>query len=68
MYVTELIVYHDGNGQTYISEYGMASNLGDLGTFDAVITGGGANVQLTWTPNYTPTSMVVKLNRLTLSK
>ena len=68
MYVTELIVYHDGNGQTYISEYGMASNLGDLGTFDAVITGGGNNVQLTWTPNYTPTSMVVKLNRLTLSK
>jgi hypothetical protein len=66
MYVTELIVYHDGNGSVYISEYGMASNTGDLGTFDAVISG--LNVQLTWQPNYTPTSMVVKLHRLTLSR
>jgi hypothetical protein len=66
MYVTELIVYHDGNGLVYISEYGMASNTGDLGTFDAVISG--LNVQLTWQPNYVPTNMVVKVHRLTLSR
>jgi hypothetical protein len=66
MYVTELIVYHDSIGGVYISEYGMASNLGDLGTFDAVISG--SNVQLQWTPNYTPTAMVVKVHRLTLSR
>jgi hypothetical protein len=67
MYITELIVYHDGNGQIYISEYGMASNLGDLGDFDASITGG-TTVQLTFKPNYTPTSMVVKVHRTTLSR
>jgi hypothetical protein len=66
MYVTELIVYHDSIGGVYISEYGMASNFGDLGTFDAVISG--LNVQLTWQPNYTPTSMVVKVHRTTLSR
>jgi len=66
MYVTELIVYHDSIGGVYISEYGMASNYGDLGTFDAVISG--LNVQLTWQPNYTPTSMVVKVHRTTLSR
>ena len=66
MYVTELIVYHDSIGGVYISEYGMASNFGDLGTFDAVISG--QNVQLTWQPNYAPTSMVVKVHRTTLSR
>lgn len=66
MYVTELIVYHDGNGQVYISEYGMASNTGDLGTFDAAITGG--NVLLEFTPNYTPYNMIIKLSRTSLSR
>ena len=66
MYVTELIVFHDGNGSVYISEYGMASNTGDLGNFDAVVSG--QNVLLTFTPNYTPTSMVIKLHRVTLSR
>jgi hypothetical protein len=66
MYVTELIVYHDSIGGVYISEYGMASNFGDLGTFDAVISG--LNVQLTWQPNYVPVSMVVKVHRTTLSR
>jgi hypothetical protein len=66
MYVTELIVYHDSIGGVYISEYGMASNFGDLGTFDAVISG--LSVQLTWQPNYVPVSMVVKVHRTTLSR
>ena len=66
MYVTELIVFHDGLSSVYISEYGMASNTGDLGTFDATISG--PNVTLTFTPNYTPTSMVVKVHRTTLSR
>ena len=66
MYVTELIVYHDSIGGVYISEYGMASNFGDLGTFDAVISG--QSVQLTWQPNYAPTSMIVKVHRTTLSR
>ena len=66
MYVTELIVFHDGLSSVYISEYGMASNFGDLGTFDASISG--PNVTLTFTPNYIPTSMIVKVHRTTLSR
>jgi len=66
MYVTELIVFHDGLSNVYVSEYGMASNTGDLGTFAATISGG--NVLLEFTPNYTPNSMVIKLSRTSLSR
>ena len=69
MYVSEIIVFHDGNTvpAVYISEYGMVSNFGDLGTFDAVLSGG-SNIQLTFKPNYVPTNMVIKVHRLTLSR
>lgn len=67
MYVTELIVYHDTVGGVYINEYGMSSNFGDLGDFDAVLSGG-TSIQLQFTPNYVPTSMVIKVHRTTLSR
>jgi len=67
MYVTELIVYHDTVGGVYINEYGMSSNFGDLGDFDAVLSGG-TSIQLQFTPNYIPTSMVIKVHRTTLSR
>ena len=66
IYVSELIVFHDGLTSAYITEYGMASNLGDLGTFDAALSGG--SVTLTFTPNYTPTALTVKVHRTTLSR
>jgi len=66
MYVSELIVFHDGLSSVYITEYGMASNTGDLGSFDAALAGG--TVTLTFTPNYTPTSLTVKVHRTTLSR
>ena len=68
LYVTELIVYHDGNTVpgVYINEYGMSSNFGDLGNFDAILSG--SNIQLQFTPNYVPTSMVIKVHRTTLSR
>ena len=68
MYVSEIIVFHDGNTvpAVYMSEYGMTSNMGDLGDFNATLSG--SNVQLTFKPNYTPTSMVVKIHRTTLSR
>ena len=66
MYVTELIVFHDSVGGVYISEYGMTSNTGDLGDFSASISG--PNVTLTFKPNYTPTNMIVKVHRTTLSR
>ncbi len=66
MYVTELIVYHDSVGGVYIQEYGMSSNFGDLGDFEAVLNG--ADIQLRFTPNYDPVSMVIKVHRTTLSR
>ena len=66
LYVSELIVFHDGLTNCYITEYGMASNTGDLGSFDAQLTG--AIVTLTFTPNYTPTALTVKVHRTSLSR
>jgi len=66
MYVSELIVFHDGLNSVYITEYGMTSNFGDLGSFDAQLSG--AIVTLTFTPNYTPTALTVKVHRTTLSR
>ena len=66
MYVTELIIYHDTIGGVYIQEYGMSSNFGDLGDFEAVLNG--SDIQLRFTPNYTPTSMIIKVHRTTLSR
>jgi len=66
MYVTELIIYHDTIGGVYIQEYGMSSNFGDLGDFEAALNG--SDIQLRFTPNYIPTSMIVKVHRTTLSR
>jgi hypothetical protein len=66
MYVTELIIYHDTIGGVYIQEYGMSSNFGDLGDFEAALNG--SDIQLRFTPNYVPTSMIIKVHRTTLSR
>ncbi len=63
IHVTEISVMHDGT-KAYLSEYGILTNNGQLGTFDATYTGG--NVTLIWAAN-TTTSHVVKLTRLTLT-
>ncbi len=63
IHVTEISIMHDGT-KAYLSEYGILTNNGQLGTFDATYTGG--NVTLTWAAN-TTTSHVVKLTRLTLT-
>lgn len=66
LYVSELIVFHDGLSNVYITEYGMTSNFGDLGSFDAQLSG--SIVTLTFTPNYTPTALTVKVHRTSLSR
>jgi len=65
VYVSEIMLFHDGLSSAYISEYGIASNTGDLGTFDAALSGG--TVTLTFTPNYTPTALTVRVNRTTIA-
>jgi hypothetical protein len=46
--------------------YAISTTLGELGEFDASVVGG-TTMTLTFTPNYTPTAMVIKVARLTLS-
>lgn len=63
VHTTEMMIFHDG-GNVYKSEYGIVSNVGELGTFDATITGG--NVQLTFTPSFptlTPSALTIKVYR-----
>ena len=60
IHVTEMMVYHD-NTTVYMVEYGISSNTGELGAFDATLAAG--TITLTFTPNYTPTAMVIKANR-----
>ena len=58
------MVFHDST-YVYITEYGIATTNGELGTFDAVI--GGGSVTLNFTPNYTPTAMTIKVVRTSIT-
>lgn len=60
----ELLVFHDNNGvstQAYIVQYGIATNTGELGTWDANYNSG--NIVLEFTPNYIPGALTVKTVR-----
>jgi hypothetical protein len=48
-----------------MTEYGISTSQGELGTFDANLSGG--IVTVTFVANYTPTSMTIKLNRTTIT-
>lgn len=67
IHATELMVAHDDTN-VYISEYGIVTNQGELGTFDAEIATG--KVQLSFTPSFpdlTPSTLVVKVYRTTIT-
>ena len=66
--VEEFLVFHDNYGSTttaYIISYGIGTNTGEMGAWDAVYAGG--NISLQFTPNYTPTAMVVKTVRTSIT-
>jgi hypothetical protein len=58
-----MTLFHD-NTLIYKNEYGISTNAGELGSFDASIAGGIAT--LTFVPNYTPTQMVITMSRLAI--
>ena len=67
-HVVEIMVTYDGSAQTngsYISQYGIVTNTGELGEFNAVYNGG--LIQVTFTPNYSPTAMAVQALRLAIT-
>jgi len=68
VHVEEIMVFHDNNGLItipYIIQYGLGYNTTELGTWNAVYSGG--NILLQFTPSYTPTNMVVNAQRIALS-
>jgi hypothetical protein len=64
VHVAEMTLFHD-NTAVYKNEYGITTNNGELGTFDATI--GGGSVVLTFTPNYTPSAMTIKATRTAIT-
>jgi hypothetical protein len=68
VHVAEFIVFHDNNGvstQAYVIQYGIGSNTGELGTWDAVYNTGVITLQ--FTPNYTPGALTVKTVRTAIT-
>jgi hypothetical protein len=66
-HVVELMVTYDGSAATsgvYISQYGIITNTGELGTFDVTYNLGDINV--IFTPNYTPVSMSIRAVRFAI--
>jgi hypothetical protein len=60
VHISEISLFHDGV-KAYINEYGIATNNGQLGTFDAELTLG--NVIVNFTPD-NATNMQIKMVRI----
>lgn len=63
VHVSEISLFHDGV-KAYINEYGIATNNGQLGSFDATL--GASNVTVKFTPT-NATAMTIKMVRTTIS-
>ena len=64
IHIAEMTIFHDGV-TVYKNEYGISSNTGELGTFDASLAIG--TITITFTPNYTPVAMTIKGNRTAIT-
>ena len=64
VHTEEIMLFHDGVS-VYMTEYGISTNLGELGTFDSTI--GAGTVTLNFQANYTPTNMTVKTMRTAIT-
>jgi hypothetical protein len=69
VHFTEMVLIHDGAANVYKSEYGVITSVGELGTFDATVTGSG--IQLTFQPAWPsltpPSALVIKAQRTTVT-
>jgi hypothetical protein len=63
VHISEISVFHSG-GISYINEYGISTNNGVLGSYDATIANN--NLNITFTP-ISNSTMVVKLTRFTIT-
>jgi hypothetical protein len=60
----EITVLANNTGTAYISTYGLVSNSGPLGNFDATVNG--TDVRLQFTPT-NPTTKVIKVLRTSMA-
>jgi hypothetical protein len=63
VHISEISLFHDGV-KAYINEYGISTNNGQLGVFDA--TWDSTNVTVKFKPN-SASSMVIKMSRITIT-
>jgi hypothetical protein len=63
IHITEIVIFHDGT-DVYINEYGISTNRGILGAFDAILNSN--LVTLRFTP-VSATAMVIKIVRTTIT-
>ena len=66
-HVVELMVTYDGSATqngVYISQYGIITNTGELGAFDVSYNTG--DIQIVFTPNYSPASMNIRAIRMAI--
>jgi len=65
IHIGKLLLMHDGTNNIYLTEFGLVTNSGTLGTFDAAFTG--TNVVLKFTPTSAPTAMTIKVHRIAIT-
>lgn len=65
IHIGKLLLMHDGTNNIYLTEFGVVTNSGTLGTFDAAFTG--TNVVLKFTPTSAPTAMTIKVRRTAIT-
>lgn len=63
IHISEIVVSHNGIN-AYINQYGIITNGGELGTFDASLSG--STITLTYTPT-APSNMIIKVVRFSLT-
>ena len=66
IHVQEMTLFHDVSN-VYLNQYGISTNQGELGVFDANLTATPGAVTLNFTPNPSATAMTIKLSRDTIS-
>ena len=59
------MLFRSDGTNVYMTEYAIATSQGELGTFDAGLASN--TITLTFTANYTPTNMTIKMSRQTIT-
>ena len=67
VHIQEMTLFLDNTYQIYLNQYGISTNQGELGTFDANTTATVGSVTLNFTPSPSATAMTIKLSRQTIT-